>query len=231
VLPESLVGAFGMHWPEVFRRIFRIRVLAKLEIPMRALMATAPLLTAVALALPFVEAIAQDAPTKQQVIDAVAGAEVTHLTATVEAVDMKTRTVTLRGPRGNAVDLQAGPEVKNLAQVKVGDKVEVDYMESLGLALKRGENLRTREETTSVTVPKGPQKPHGQIVRKVTMTASVLDLDQTNQTVRLQGPKGKVRDVKVKDPKVLEDVKVGDTVQVTYIEGVAIRVKPGNASQ
>ena len=45
----------------------------------------------------------------------------THVTATVEAVDLDNRIVTVKGPEGNLVDIKAGDQVKNLAQVKVGD--------------------------------------------------------------------------------------------------------------
>ena len=38
--------------------------------------------------------------------------------------------VTLAGPRGNVVDIEAGDEVRNLDQITVGDKVTVTFYES-----------------------------------------------------------------------------------------------------
>src|SRR5678816_4167334 len=60
-----------------------------------------------------------------------------QIVATVEEVDAAKRTVTLKGPKGNVVPLTVGPEVRNLAQVKVGDKVRVRYAEALSLTLKK----------------------------------------------------------------------------------------------
>jgi hypothetical protein len=43
-------------------------------------------------------------------------------TATVEAVDVDNRLVTLKCPEGRLVTIKAGEEVKNLPQIDVGDK-------------------------------------------------------------------------------------------------------------
>ena len=65
-------------------------------------------------------------------------AEVVKMTATITAIDKATRDVTLKGPQGNEVVLTAGPDVKNFDQMKVGDPVDVEYVEALTLELKKG---------------------------------------------------------------------------------------------
>ena len=47
--------------------------------------------------------------------------------ATVKAIDMKTRTLTLVGPQGETKTLKVGEQVQNLAQVKPGDTVVARY--------------------------------------------------------------------------------------------------------
>jgi hypothetical protein len=54
-------------------------------------------------------------------------AETVKVTAKVTAVDPATRTVTIVGPRGRAVSLVAGDEIKNFPHIKVGDNVNVTY--------------------------------------------------------------------------------------------------------
>src|SRR5690348_16732401 len=67
-------------------------------------------------------------------------AEMVHVVAEVTAVDQATRALTLAGPLGGEIDVEAGPEVKNLGQVKVGDLVEITYYESMAVsAHKKGE--------------------------------------------------------------------------------------------
>jgi hypothetical protein len=43
---------------------------------------------------------------------------VMEMDATVIAVDVQDRTLVLRGPKGNDVQVRAGPEVRNLSQVE-----------------------------------------------------------------------------------------------------------------
>jgi Cu/Ag efflux protein CusF len=66
-------------------------------------------------------------------------------------------------------------------------------------------------------------KPAGAIERTVTLTANVIKVDQKNQMVTLKGPNRTV-DLKVKDPAMLQKVKVGDQVDATITEAVAIEV-------
>jgi hypothetical protein len=48
------------------------------------------------------------------------------MTATVQAIDLNTRIVTLKGPKGEVRDIKVGEEAVNLPQVKVGDLVTVN---------------------------------------------------------------------------------------------------------
>src|SRR6185295_18193857 len=49
------------------------------------------------------------------------------ITAVVESVDLATRRITLKGPKGEPETYVAGPEVKRLAEIKAGDKITLDY--------------------------------------------------------------------------------------------------------
>ena len=55
----------------------------------------------------------------------------------VVAIDKATRTVTLKGPKGDVRDIVASDEVKNFDQVKVGDFLVVRYAQALTLELKK----------------------------------------------------------------------------------------------
>ena len=53
--------------------------------------------------------------------------------ATVEAIDLATRHVSLKNDEGKTYTIVADKRVKNLAQVHVGDVVEVKYYEALAV--------------------------------------------------------------------------------------------------
>jgi len=60
----------------------------------------------------------------------------TTVTTTIEAIDKKNQTVTLKGPEGNSVVVKARhPE--NLEKVKTGDKVVITYTEALAVSVEK----------------------------------------------------------------------------------------------
>jgi Cu/Ag efflux protein CusF len=147
------------------------------------------------------------------------------VTATVEEIDQGNRMVTLRGPDGNALGFQAGPEVRTLAQVKVGDKVNVHYREGLGIQVaKPGEPVN---ETVIAGGRAAPgERPAAAGVQRTTITATVESMDPAVPSVTLRGPAGNLRTFKVRDKSRLENVSVGDHVIFTYIEAMAVSVEP-----
>lgn len=148
------------------------------------------------------------------------------VSARVEAIDQKTREVTLKGPQGNLTTITAGPDVRNLAQVKVGDMVTVRYVEALTLTLKKGgkELVASKESETGARAKAG-ERPGGVVARQVEVTADVIAVDAKTQTITLKGPKQTV-DLKLRDPEQFKLVKVGDQVQAVYTEAVALAVEP-----
>src|SRR6266404_2849779 len=59
-----------------------------------------------------------------------------QVTATVQAIDLEKREVTLKGPLGNVVTFVVDERVKRLGEVKVGDQVTADYYVSLAGELR-----------------------------------------------------------------------------------------------
>lgn len=151
--------------------------------------------------------------------------ETTTVTATVQAIDQKTRMVTLLGPDGNTVTVRAGDDVKNLDQVKKGDFVTMVLYEAIAYEVKKKGTAEpgVSEAADVATAPKGA-RPAGIGASAVTVTATIVSIDRKTNTVKLKGPEGNTVSVKVKDPSRLDGVKVGDLVEITYTQAVAISV-------
>ncbi len=190
-------------------------------------------LALLAAALLATSAIAQDkkAPAPAPAPKATAAKEVAmvgetaKITATVEAIDQKTREVTLKGPKGGVVTFVAGPEVKNLAQVKKGDELVVEYAHALAIDLKK--STKTAASRTIVEGGKAAapgQKPGVVAARQVNVTAKIEAIDAKTNVVTLKGVEHTV-DLQVKDPAVLKNFKVGDFVDAVYAEAIAISVQ------
>jgi hypothetical protein len=188
---------------------------------------------AVAAALPFT-ALAQQKAEPAKVTGAVATAPgaagvmaVVSASATVEAVDKATRTVTLKLANGETREVVAGEEVKNFAQVKKGDKLDIKYAEALTLELKKdGKAVVARQDSETLKRAKPGEKPGGVARREVKVTAEVTGIDTAKKTVFLKGPKGNVVALDIHDPEQMKLVKVGDKVEATYTQALAISMAP-----
>ena len=147
-------------------------------------------------------------------------------TAVVQAIDLNTREVTLKGEDGRVFTFVAGDEVKNLPQVRVGDTVKATYTESLAIEVKRVEGGSPEVSAAATGGSAAPgEKPAGGVTRTLTASAVIVAIDRTTNRVTLRGPSGNDRVVQVKDPKNLENVQVGDMVYATYTESLGLSIE------
>ena len=146
--------------------------------------------------------------------------------ATVTAIDQQTRLVSLKAQSGEEFDFVAGPQIRNLAQVQVGDQVVVEYTEKLAVEVKRATGAEP-----AMTVAEGGgraepgQKPGAGVGRQVTISAVIVAIDKENRRVTVRGPAGNFRVIEVKDPKNMENLQVGDMVYATYTEALGISLE------
>jgi len=176
---------------------------------------------------------AQDDKAKTiQVADAKGGGAVVSVVGEITAVDAANRIVSIKGPRGNVYDMLVDERVRNLDQVKVGDRVKMTYRVGVALALlKGGDGIREKVESEGAARAGEGAKPGGVLVKTTTVVANVEAVNAKRKIVTLKGPEGKVVDVLVKDPQVLKEVKVGDQVGARITESVAVRVTPAKAAK
>jgi hypothetical protein len=78
----------------------------------------------------------------------------------------------------------------------------------------------TTQETRVSSKP--GETPAGAIGREVSITATVTAIDKKAKTVTIKGPQGHTETIKAKNPKNLDAVKVGDLVDITYTQALAI---------
>jgi hypothetical protein len=162
--------------------------------------------------------------------DAAARVNVTTITATVEAIDLPSRIVGLVGPEGNALVVQVGDEVRNLDQVKVGDRVRVEYFEGLlAELLPPGSDPRAVALTDAVARAAPGERPAGGMGEAVSARVVIEFVDTLRNVVHFTGPKGKKRVIRVEKPEfraMLRTLRPGDVVELTYFEAVAVKVEP-----
>ena len=146
--------------------------------------------------------------------------------ATITAIDLPQREVTLQDSKDGTIVVEVPQEIENLDRMRVGDEVIVSYTEALAWQVKpAGKGTPGVSEDTSVTAAKPGDKPGGKVGRTVTLTATITGIDLAGSTVTLTGPGGKSKTIKARDPSNLKKVQVGDLVDITYTEAVAVAVQ------
>ena len=99
--------------------------------------------------------------------------------ATVTAVDMENHLVTIQGPEGNSAVIQVTDQVKNLPQVKIGDRVDIQFYRSAIVELVKVDENTSLDTTVSgvkATRPEG-DKPGGAIGLQLRRRAEVMFVD------------------------------------------------------
>jgi hypothetical protein len=153
------------------------------------------------------------------------------ITAKVEAIDVGKRLLTLRGPKGRTETIEVHPDVRNLAQVKVGDQLVVRYYESIGAEIKpkgTSATLNTVEKTEGLARRVPGEKPGASVGSVTTTTVVIQSVDKKTHVVKFTAHDGHVRDVHVQDPRAREFIatlKKGDEVELTYTEALAVSIE------
>lgn len=159
-------------------------------------------------------------------------ATVRELTATIEDVDLANRMITLKGPEGNKVTTEVGPEVENLDQVKVGDEVVIQYYLAVMVSAKRvSDDAKRGEEiiASGVATAVDGGLPAGVAGREVKETVEILGTDKFKKAIAFRGADGKFREISMDAPHLegrIEDFKEGEKYEVVYKEALAVFVEP-----
>jgi len=150
------------------------------------------------------------------------------VTATVVAVDKTTRVVKLRTEAGDTVAVVAGPEVKNLAKIKLADVVNANITEQVTIEVAAGAAAKDTN-AVSATSARPEETPHGTRTQQTRSTATIVAIDTTAGTATLKGQDGNAFTVKAKHKETLDKVKVGDLVVFTVRKSVAVSVENAGA--
>ncbi|HEY2807460.1 MAG TPA: hypothetical protein VGI91_01580 [Steroidobacteraceae bacterium] len=150
------------------------------------------------------------------------------VTATIRAIDVPSRTVTLDGPNG-LVTVEVGQQAKRFSELKVGDKVSVSYYQGLAAQMKRGDAAKAAAPVAAEFGSRNKGSPGAIGGASMTTTVLIQAVDPATNTVSFKRADGTVHVIEVMNPKMkqfIKTLKPGDAVEVTYTESLAIDVEP-----
>jgi hypothetical protein len=152
--------------------------------------------------------------------------DVLEMRAVVESIDSAKRIVRLKNPQGRSFSFKADKVVKNFQNLKRGDRVRVDCIESIAVLVRRADAPPNALEPRLVSVaPKGA-KPAVLLVETIQMPAKVEAVDLKAHTLAILDPDGGRKTVTVdRSFKRLGEVRKGDDVVLRLTEALAIRIE------
>lgn len=155
--------------------------------------------------------------------------EVVEKAATVEAINLENRLVTLKSDEGETETIQVSDEVRNLPQVKVGDRVVARYYRALGAQLSTPATPESPTIDLAADRAAEGEMPAGAVGRRLTVPVTIAAVGEDGKRVSFYGEDGLMRVLDVKRPEgqaFVRGLKEGDKVELTYTEALAVSVEP-----
>jgi hypothetical protein len=161
--------------------------------------------------------------------------QTTTATAVVETVDPVSRELLLRGDSGSQsgqlLSMIVSPSVQRLNEIHPGDHVTVTYYQALAARVVNAFSGPAQPGVQAATFSRNDtaQRPGGLITRVRSGRVVITAVDHANNTVSFVGPANVVRTVSPKNAEVralVQRLRVGDQVDITYEEALAISVEP-----
>lgn len=155
--------------------------------------------------------------------------ELDEVAAAVVAIDSAKRLISLETDDGREFTVEAGQDVRNFAQIEVGDEVNVQYYQALAAEVTKAEASSEEDAVLLESRAAEGDKPAGASGTLYTAIVTIDSVDAATSTVSFTGPEGKQRETTVERDEAREFVsqlKPGDRVRLTYGEAFAIAVAP-----
>lgn len=157
--------------------------------------------------------------------NAVGAAAKATVTATVVKIDSAKRILSLKGADGKVVDVSVGPAVKRFPEIKVGDQLNITYMEALLISVAKADSATPLGSSIEETMEaKKGEKPAGVATSRIKATVGVDSVDLQKREIKVHTADGKSATFRIQDPKRAEGLKAGDKITVVYEEAVAVDV-------
>jgi hypothetical protein len=147
-------------------------------------------------------------------------------TATIVAIDSTLRVVTIRTSSGEEDSLAVGPEVKRFNELKVGDRINMTFVESAVVTLQPPGTAPKPSTVGAGVTPGTGKSPSATVAGQVTTTVTVKAIDPSVPSITVTTADGRTVSRKIENKKNLEGIKVGDKLDITYTQALLLSADP-----
>jgi hypothetical protein len=141
--------------------------------------------------------------------------------ARIERIDISTRSMTVRTPEGVVHTIYVPRDLKIFNELKTGDTVDVRVQEEVIVALARGRPTVIVDSTADAKKAAAGEK---EVIQQLKATVTIVSIDPQQQMVVYKTADKRQVMRQVADPKLLEGLKAGDMIDITYTRERAIEL-------
>ena len=150
--------------------------------------------------------------------------QVLEVTGEVERIDRAGRLVTISGPPTAQGPIYFGPDLPILEQLARGDRVVVRYYDAYIVQVTPGAKIGILEDTTRAA-KESVNRPDADVLQQLRLVVTIDSIDAATQSVTYHGADNRRVLRVVQHPRLLEGVKKGDVVTITYTRARAVSVE------
>ena len=152
------------------------------------------------------------------------GGETVTETATIEQLDQARRFVLLRGADGSSLGVFAPPEFTRFSELRVGDTATFTYYESVVYRVRSRHASKPRVSEEVAARESGATLPGATVSHQTTRSVTVEAIDRDVPSITVATADGHVVARKVENRSLLDGVKRGDRIDITYTEALLATV-------
>ena len=142
------------------------------------------------------------------------------VSGTVERVERSTRTLTVRTGSNTTQMITVAPEVKLFDELRTGDRITVRLIESVIVGMRPGQSRARR------SIPPRPRRPRSvgseRSIQQVKAAVTIERVDRTRNVIVYKTADNQHVTRAVVDPRLLDGVKAGDVLEITYTRERAV---------
>ena len=141
----------------------------------------------------------------------------------VDRVNRGARTITILSGGVASAPIYAGPDLAIFDGLNTGDFVVVRYYDSYIVELTPGKRLTSPEFATGTELDE-LKTDDGRVLQRTRLTVTIDAIDVPKASVTYHGADNRRVFRVVQDRKLLEGLKVGDVVTITYTRAQAVSI-------
>jgi hypothetical protein len=150
--------------------------------------------------------------------------QVGTLSGVVDRIDRTSRALTLRVADGVTQVVYVEPDLKLFDELKTGDKVTVRVSDSLIVAVRPDLKPKMPTDTTA-DAKKGDAAGQSEVLQQLKAVVTIESIDQRTHMVVYKTADNRRVIRPVANPRLLEGLKPGDVIEITYTRERAIELQ------